>query len=118
MRLRGFQFIIREPALGADCNRQGLFLREGFGEQRFTEPRAGRIGVAICYDRHYPEYMRALGVAGADLVVVPQAGAVDEWPDGLYEAELRVAAFQNGYFVALCNRASVSDHRETVPMQV
>ena len=66
--------------------------------------RAGRIGVAICYDRHYPEYMRALAVAGADLVVVPQAGAVGEWPDGLYEAEMRVAAFQNGYHVALCNR--------------
>ncbi|MEX1311136.1 MAG: nitrilase-related carbon-nitrogen hydrolase [Candidatus Sulfomarinibacteraceae bacterium] len=65
---------------------------------------AGRIGVAICYDRHYPEQMRALALAGAELVVVPQAGAVGEWPDGLYEAELRVAAFQNGYFTALCNR--------------
>ena len=64
----------------------------------------GRIGVAICYDRHYPEYMRALSLAGAEIVVVPQAGAVGEWPDGLYEAELRVAAFQNGYFTALCNR--------------
>jgi N-carbamoylputrescine amidase len=60
--------------------------------------------VAICYDRHYPEYMRALALAGADLVVVPQAGAAGEWPDGLYEAEMQVAAFQNGYFVALCNR--------------
>jgi N-carbamoylputrescine amidase len=68
------------------------------------ETRAGRIGVAICYDRHYPEYMRALAVAGADLVVVPQAGSVGEWPDGLYEAEMRVSAFQNGYYIALCNR--------------
>jgi len=66
--------------------------------------RAGTIGVAICYDRHYPEYMRALKLNGAELVVVPQAGAIDEWPDGLYEAEMRVAAFQNGYFIALCNR--------------
>jgi N-carbamoylputrescine amidase len=66
--------------------------------------KAGRVGVAICYDRHYPEYMRALALGGADLVVVPQAGAVGEWPDGLYEAEMRVAAFQNGYFTALCNR--------------
>ena len=64
----------------------------------------GRIGVAICYDRHYPEMMRALALGGADLVLVPQAGAVDEWPEGLFEAEMRVAAFQNGYFVALCNR--------------
>jgi N-carbamoylputrescine amidase len=66
--------------------------------------RAGRVGVAICYDRHYPEYLRALALGGAELVVVPQAGAVDEWPEGLYEAEMRVAAFQHGYFVALCNR--------------
>lgn len=66
--------------------------------------RVGTVGVAICYDRHYPEYMRALAVAGADLVVIPQAGAVGEWPEGLYEAEMRVAAFQNGYFTALCNR--------------
>jgi N-carbamoylputrescine amidase len=65
---------------------------------------AGHIGVAICYDRHYPEYMRALALGGADLVIVPQAGAIGEWPDGLYEAEMQVAAFQNGYFVALCNR--------------
>jgi N-carbamoylputrescine amidase len=68
------------------------------------ETQAGRVGVAICYDRHYPEYMRALAVKGAQLVVVPQAGAVGEWPEGLYEAEMRVAAFQNGYFTALCNR--------------
>lgn len=66
--------------------------------------KAGAIGVAICYDRHYPEYMRALALGGADLVVVPQAGSLDEWPEGLYEGEMRVAAFQNGYFAALCNR--------------
>jgi predicted amidohydrolase len=68
------------------------------------DTRAGRIGVSICYDRHYPEVMRALALGGADLVVVPQAGSVGEWPEGLYEGEMRVAAFQNGYFVALCNR--------------
>ena len=73
------------------------------------QTRAGRIGVAICYDRHYPEYMRALALAGADLVVVPQAGSVGEWPDGLYEAEMQVAAFQNGYYVALCNRVGEED---------
>ena len=73
------------------------------------QTKAGTIGVAICYDRHYPEYMRALKLGGAELVVVPQAGAVDEWPDGLYEGEMRVAAFQNGYFVALCNRVGAEE---------
>ena len=92
---------------------------EGFHERGYYTPgdrgapvyntRAGKIGVAICYDRHYPEYMRALGAAGADLVVIPQAGALDEWPAGLYEAEVRTAAFQNGYFVGLCNRAGAEE---------
>jgi N-carbamoylputrescine amidase len=71
------------------------------------QTRCGPIGVAICYDRHFPEYMRALALGGADLVVVPQAGTVGEWPEALFEAEMRVAAFQNGYFVALCNRVGV-----------
>ncbi len=66
--------------------------------------KVGQVGVAICYDRHYPEYMRALALGGAQLVIIPQAGAVGEWPEGLFEAEMRVAAFQNGYFTALCNR--------------
>ncbi|MCH9646940.1 MAG: carbon-nitrogen hydrolase family protein [Deltaproteobacteria bacterium] len=87
---------------------------EGFHEKDYYHPgdlgapvydtQVGRIGVAICYDRHYPEYMRALAVAGAELVVIPQAGTVGEWPEGLYEAEVRTSAFQNGYFAALCNR--------------
>ena len=92
---------------------------EGFHEAGYYAPgdkgapvyetSAGNIGVAICYDRHFPEYMRALTLAGADVIVVPQAGTVGEWPDGLYEAELRVAAFQNGVFTALCNRVGTEE---------
>lgn len=82
---------------------RGYYTPGDTGAPVFTT-RAGRVGIAICYDRHYPEYMRALALGGAELVVVPQAGCVGEWPEGLYEAEMRVAAFQNGYFVALCNR--------------
>ena len=89
----------------------------GFHEQDYYAPgdtgvsvyrtRIRALGVAICYDRHFPEYMRALALGGADLVLVPQAGTVGEWPDGLFEAEMRVAAFQNGYFIGLCNRVGV-----------
>lgn len=92
---------------------------EGFYEQDYYDPgdtgapvyetAAGKIGVAICYDRHYPEYLRALALDGADLVLVPQAGALGEWPDGLFEAELRVGAFQNGFFLALANRVGEED---------
>jgi predicted amidohydrolase len=85
-----------------------------FHEQGYYDPgdqgapvydtRFGKFGVAICYDRHFPEYLRALALGGAEVIFVPQAGAVGEWPDGLYEAEMQVAAFQNGVFTALCNR--------------
>lgn len=71
---------------------------------------AGRIGVAICYDRHFPEYMRALALKGAELAIIPQAGAVGEWPYGVFEAEVQVAAFQNGYFAALVNRVGKEDY--------
>lgn len=73
------------------------------------ETKVGRVGVAICYDRHYPEYMRALALNGAELVVVPQAGAAGEWPEGLFEGEMQVAAFQNGYYAALCNRVGAEE---------
>ena len=87
-----------------DCfHEQGYYAPGNCGAPVY-DTKYGRIGVAICYDRHYPEYMRALALNGAQLVVVPQAGAVGEWPDGLFEAELRVASFQNGYYSALCNR--------------
>jgi beta-ureidopropionase len=97
---------------------------EGFHETSYYQPapppaaggrlpvyatRAGRVGVAVCYDRHYPEVMRGLGLAGAELVVIPQAGTAGEWPEGLFEAEVRTAAFQNGYFAALVNRVGRED---------
>ncbi len=69
----------------------------------------GRIGIAICYDRHYPEYMRNLGLQGAEIVLIPQAGAMEEWPEGLFQAEVQVAAFQNGYYAALVNRTGKED---------
>lgn len=87
-----------------ECFHERGYYQPGDRGAPVYDTQHGKIGVAICYDRHYPEYMRALAVAGAELVIVPQAGAVGEWPEGLYEAEMRVAAFQNGYFTALCNR--------------
>ncbi|MFC1726054.1 nitrilase-related carbon-nitrogen hydrolase [candidate division KSB1 bacterium] len=69
----------------------------------------GKIGVAICYDRHFPEYMRGLALQGAELVVIPQANGVNEFQPGVYEAEIQAASFLNGYFVALCNRVGKED---------
>ena len=88
----------------APCFHEQGYYTPGDGDKIVYETAVGKIGVAICYDRHFPEYMRALGLLETDLVVVPQAGAVGEWPPGLFEAEMQVAGFQNGYFTALCNR--------------
>jgi predicted amidohydrolase len=93
----------------APCFHEKGYYTAGDGEKIVYDTSAVKIGVAICYDRHFPEYMRALGLQGAELVVVPQAGAVGEWPPGLFEAEMQVAGFQNGYFTALCNRAGKED---------
>jgi predicted amidohydrolase len=73
------------------------------------ETALGKIGVAICYDRHFPEYMRMLALQGAQIVVIPQAGTVGEWGEGIFEGEVRIAAFQNGYFAALVNRVGRED---------
>ncbi|MDH5643241.1 MAG: carbon-nitrogen hydrolase family protein [Gemmatimonadota bacterium] len=86
------------------CFHEKAYYDPGDNGAPVYDTAVGKIGVAICYDRHYPEYMRALGAAGAELVVIPQAGSVGEWPEGVYEAEVQTAAFQNGYFAALCNR--------------
>ena len=73
------------------------------------QTRIGRVGIAICYDRQFPEYMRKLGLLEAEIVLIPQAGAVGEWPEGLFQAEIQVAAFQNGYYAALVNRVGKED---------
>jgi predicted amidohydrolase len=116
----GNQTYDASPVIDADGSLLGvtrmIHIMDGLGfyEKGFYTPgdknkfvfqtRYGRVGIAICYDRHFPEYMRNLGLQGAEIVVVPQAGALGEWPEGIFEAELQVAAFQNGYYAALVNR--------------
>jgi beta-ureidopropionase len=72
---------------------------------------AGRIGVVICFDRHYPESIRACALEGADLVVIPTANTRDE-PLEFFEWELRVAARQSGLFIAMCNRVGVEQEMD------
>lgn len=86
------------------CFHETEFYHPGDHGATVFDTAAGRLGVAICYDRHFPEYTRALGLKGAEIVAVPQAGSVGEWPAGVFEAELQTASFQNGYFAALANR--------------
>ena len=95
-----------------ECFYEKSYYEEGNHGAQVYNTAVGKVGVAICYDRHYPEFMRALGIKGAEVVVIPQAGTIGEWPEGLYEAELQVASFHNGYFCALANRVGKEDQME------
>jgi N-carbamoylputrescine amidase len=85
----------------------------GFYEQDYYTPSDtgfkvyetsfGKIGVVVCFDRHYPESTRTCTLRGAELIVIPTANTKVE-PLDLFECELRAAAMQNGVFIAMCNR--------------
>jgi beta-ureidopropionase len=85
----------------------------GFWEKFFFRPgnlgypvfktKFGTIGVYICYDRHFPEGARALGLAGAEIVFNPSA-TVAGLSESLWQKEQVGHAIANGYFVAAINR--------------
>lgn len=85
----------------------------GFYEKFFFKPGNGgypvfdtaycKLGVYICYDRHFPEGWRALGLNGADYVVNPSA-TVAGLSQYLWKLEQPAAAVANGYFVGAINR--------------
>jgi predicted amidohydrolase len=72
------------------------------------ETTAGKIGVVICFDRHFPESIRTCVLKGAELIVIPTAIVRNE-PLEMFEWEMRVAAMQNGVFIAMCNRVGRED---------
>lgn len=63
----------------------------------------GKVGVTICYDRHFPEGWRMLGLNGAQIVFNPNA-TKPGLSNRLWELEQPAAAAANGYFVAAPNR--------------
>jgi N-carbamoylputrescine amidase len=66
----------------------------------------GRIGLIICYDRHFPEVARQVGLKGAELVFNPSA-TVESLSKYLWELEQPAHAVANGYWVAASNRVGV-----------
>ncbi len=62
-----------------------------------------KIGVYICYDRHFPEGARCLGLAGAEIVFNPSA-TVAGLSEYLWKLEQPAHAAANGYFIAAINR--------------
>jgi len=66
----------------------------------------GRVGLIICYDRHFPEVARQVGLKGAELVFNPSA-TVESLSKYLWELEQPAHAVANGYWIAAVNRVGV-----------
>jgi beta-ureidopropionase len=85
----------------------------GFWEKYFFKPgnlgyptfqtRYAKIGVYICYDRHFPEGARLLGLNGAEIVFNPSA-TVAGLSQYLWKLEQPAHAVANGYYIAASNR--------------
>ncbi len=73
------------------------------------ETAIGRVGMYICYDRHFPEGWRELGLNGAEIVFNPNA-TKPGLSDRLWELEQPAAAVNNQYFVAAPNRVGREDN--------
>ncbi|GAB3476194.1 nitrilase-related carbon-nitrogen hydrolase [Nocardiopsis coralliicola] len=92
---------------------------KGFWEKFYFRPgnlgwpvfdtAVGRVGVYICYDRHFPEGWRALGLAGAQIVYNPSATSRG-LSSYLWKLEQPAAAVANEYFVAAINRVGTEPY--------
>jgi len=95
---------------------------EGFWEKFYFRPgnlgypvfdtAVGRIGVYICYDRHFPEGWRELGLKGAKLVFNPSATTRGH-SKYLWQLEQPAAAVANQYFVGAINRVGTENLEDT-----
>ena len=89
---------------------------KGFWEKFYFRPgnvgwpvfdtAVGKVGVYICYDRHFPEGWRALGLAGAEIVFNPSATSRG-LSNYLWRLEQPAAAAANMYFVGAINRVGI-----------
>ena len=70
------------------------------------ETAVGTVGVYICYDRHFPEGWRALGLAGAEIVFNPSATSRG-LSAYLWQLEQTSSAVANMYFVGAINRVGI-----------
>lgn len=75
------------------------------------ETELGRIGIVVCFDRHYPESIRTEALMNADLILIPTANTTAE-PSDLFEWEVRIQAFQNSVAIAMCNRVGTEDQMQ------
>lgn len=96
------------------CQLWGPYEAEHFqpGEPKAVviDYRGLKIGILICYDVEFPERVRPLAMAGADLIVVPTATPKGESANFIATKMISVRAFENQVFVAYANHHS-SDGR-------
>lgn len=80
-----------------------FFFKPGDIEYPVFQTRYAKIGVYICYDRHFPEGARLLGLNGAEIVYNPSA-TVAGLSQYLWKLEQPAHAVANGYFMGCINR--------------
>jgi beta-ureidopropionase len=80
-----------------------FYFKPGNGGYPVFQTRYAKVGVYICYDRHFPEGARCLGLNGAEIVFNPSA-TVEGLSKYLWKLEQPAHAAANGYFMAASNR--------------
>jgi beta-ureidopropionase len=90
-----------------------FYFRVGQGWPVFATA-IGRIGVAICWDRFFPETWRALALAGAEIIINPIASAIQR-SESKWISLQSAAAFSNQVFVAVVNWAGPSSADNALP---
>ncbi|MBM4370462.1 MAG: acyltransferase [Deltaproteobacteria bacterium] len=83
-----------------------FFFKPGNEGYPVFETAVGKVGVYICYDRHFPEGARLLGLNGAEIVFNPSA-TVAGLSQYLWRLEQPAHAVANGFFVGAINRVGV-----------
>ncbi len=86
-----------------------FYFRPGNMGYPVFDTAVGRIGVYICYDRHFPEGWRALGLAGAKIVFNPSATSRG-LSMYLWNLEQPAAAVANEYFIGAINRVGQEEY--------
>jgi beta-ureidopropionase len=83
-----------------------FYFRPGSGGYPVFDTAVGKVGVYICYDRHFPEGWRALGLNGAEIVFNPSAThrGLSEY---LWRVEQPAAAVANIYYIGAINRVGI-----------
>lgn len=80
-----------------------FFFKPGNGGYPVFDTKFAKVGVYICYDRHFPEGARCLGLNGAEIVFNPSA-TVAGLSQYLWKIEQPAHAVANGYFMGCINR--------------